>query len=837
MTLDRARSTVVLLAAQALSFGIGEALLLIPANGIFLDAFGAEWLPLTYIGIAVLGSAASLVIARSLRRWTLPTVAVVILATAAAIIASSWLVTVATGSAWPSVVQLLMFPIMIQLGFVIIGGQAGRLLDLQQIKGYFPKIVSGFVVGFMIGGFGGAPLLDLLGAPEHLVAVAAAAFVVFLLLVALTARRRSAELTNVEQPSDDRPRPPLRDVLTGRLVVLVFVYQVLSAVCSQVLDFLAFDRAAARYEDADDLTRFVAVYTGVLNLVDLVFLGLVASWLLRRYGLRLGLAANPAAITVLAAVMVAASLGPGAASLALFTVVATTRVVDIALTDGTTRTSINAVYQVMPVEERMAVQASVEGVGVPVAMGATGVLLLAFEVLGLGTGAIAVFLLVLCAVWSFAAFVVYGDYRRSIADRLRRRGLDLDAVRTGSPEEQTAVRRLLLTDDVRDVRLGLDLSVTANIASADLARLANHADRDVRLLALGQLARRGDAEAAAQAGEAAHRLVESDHVGERRAAALALADIHPADRDGLLRRLLDDADVTVRVAALDAVSSKDVGLVDVVLARLDEADTVDAVQGALSRLGAPALALVVEHVTTAHALSPRLVRLLGSIETTPANAAALLVPLVVHDERSVSVAALSGLARHRATVDPALLDRLYSDDAQLSAWALAASASMGAGDESVIRALDDVVRDVAERVVAVLAVRHGVERLDGARAALASSDPARRALGVEMLQVSLPRGHAVVADAVLRDDVPAAERVRRLHPVATAPVRDRAAWLEDLVLDPDGRWSSPWLRAVALDAELRSDPTTAARHAVAIDGTVAAPANPALTETVVAATR
>jgi hypothetical protein len=837
VTFDRTRSTVLLLAAQALSFGIAEALLLIPANGIFLDAFGARWLPVTYVGIAALGSAASLAIARSLRRWTLPAVAVVILGAAAAIILATWLVIVVTGDAWPSVVQLLMFPIMIQLGFVIIGGQAGRLLDLQQIKGSFPKIVSGFVVGFTLGGFGGAPLLDVLGAPEHLVAVSAVSFVVFLLLVRLAARRRGAELANVERPSDDRPRPPLREVLTGRLVVLVFVYQLLSAMGSQVLDFLAFDRAAARYDDAGDLTRFVSIYTGVLNLADLLFLGLAASWLLRRYGLRLGLVANPAAITVLAAAMVVGSVGPGAASLTLFTVVAATRVVDIALTDGTTRTSINAVYQVMPVEERMAVQASVEGIGVPVAMGATGVLLLGFDALDLGTGAIAAFALVLCGAWSVAAFVVYGDYRRSIADRLRRRGLDLDTVPTGSPEEQTAVRRLLLTDDVRDVRLGLDLSVTANVASADLARLAGHEDRDVRLLALGRLARRGDPDAAALAGEAARRLAASDDVGERRAAALALADIHPTDRDALLRTLLADEDATVRIAALDAVSTEDDELVDVVADRLGDADTIDAVQGALGRLGAPALALAVDRVATGHAGSPRLVRLLATIDTTGAHAARLLVPLVTHRDRTVSLAALTGLARHRAPVDTAVLDLVQADDARLAACALAASASMVAGDECVVRALDDVVRDVAARVIAVLAVRHGVERLEGARAALASPDAARRALGVEMLQVSLPRSEAALAGAVLRDDVPPSERLRRLHTVATAPARDRAGWLADLVLDPDGRWDSPWLRAVALDAEARTDRSTAARHAAVLDGELAGAAGRALAEMMVAVSR
>ena len=373
--------------------------------------------------------------------------------------------------------------------------------------------------------------------------------------------------------------------------MLIFVYQMLSAMGSQVLDFLVFDRAAARYDDAAELTRFVALYTGVLNAVDLVFLAVLAAWLLLRFGLRLGLVANPAAVTALTIAMLIAVLGPGPSSLALFAIVVTARIVDIALSDGMTRGSINAVFQVLPVEERMAVQASVEGIGVPVAIGATGVMLLVMNALDLGTSVVVAFAVVLCALWTVAAIVGYGDYRRALAARLRRRGLDVQSALPVGVEEQTAARRLLLTDDVSDIRLGLDLAVTANLTAADLADLARHGDRDIRLLALGQLARRGDDAAATEAIAIARLLAGSSEVLERRAAALALADVHPPDREAMLRGLLTDGDVTVRVAALGSVGAGDDGVGDVVLAALEEPATVEAAIDAARRLGAVALEL------------------------------------------------------------------------------------------------------------------------------------------------------------------------------------------------------------------------------------------------------
>ena len=43
------RGVIALLTAQALAFGVMLALLVVPANALFLDAYGAKWLPATYI--------------------------------------------------------------------------------------------------------------------------------------------------------------------------------------------------------------------------------------------------------------------------------------------------------------------------------------------------------------------------------------------------------------------------------------------------------------------------------------------------------------------------------------------------------------------------------------------------------------------------------------------------------------------------------------------------------------------------------------------------------------------------------------------------------------------
>ena len=159
------RGVLGLLTAQALAFGVSLALLVIPANSLFLSAYGAKWLPATYIAIAVVGTAASAVIARAARKTRLATVATFSLGALAAFYGVSWVV-LSAGGVWISALLLVLFPIALQLGFVFIGGQAGRLLDVRQLKERFPRIVTGFSLGFLLGGLLGIPLLSLLGRPS-----------------------------------------------------------------------------------------------------------------------------------------------------------------------------------------------------------------------------------------------------------------------------------------------------------------------------------------------------------------------------------------------------------------------------------------------------------------------------------------------------------------------------------------------------------------------------------------------------------------------------------------------------------------------------------------------
>ena len=802
------RGVVGLLTAQALAFGVTLALLIIPANALFLDAYGSEWLPATYIAVAVFGSAGSALIARAARRTRLARVATGSLGALAVLYAASWLILV-TGGVLVSAVLLVLFPIALQVGFVLIGGQAGRLLDVRQMKEHFPRVVSGFAIGFFLGGLLGIPLLALLGSTQHLLVATTVAQCAFLGLL-LTTDRRFPEVRAA--PAGDAPaatRPSLRAVFSSGLVLLLLLYQVLSAMGSQVVDFLLFDRAAAQYS-GDDLTRFLSGYTAALNLVDILFLALVAGPLMRRFGLRLGLFLNPAVVAAVLAVMAVVVAGPGPAMFGLFVLAGVLRIADIAATDGTTRTSINAAYQVVPVGERLAVQALVEGVGVPVAIGVTGVLLLALNLLDLGTGAVIAFGLVLGLIWMVVAVGVYRSYTRALADEMRRRPLVMGSF---GASDDAAVRALLRSDDARDVRLGLDL-LSGDLSSASLVeigRLADHADSEVRVRALVQLAASGETDAATEVGSLVAELARSADPAERRAAATGLA-AHTVGSagPGVLIALLDDSDPRVRAAALDAVSADDAlepEVVRRVVAAVGQPRIAGFATSALQRLGDAAVPLLAAALARDDEAARRASLVRAAATAATKHGVAVIAPALRDLDRAVVLAALDAMdaAGGADVVPPEVLDEVFRDAAAHAARAHAARASLDSDLGSLRRALDDEVELARRLVIAVLALRHG-DRVRAAVRVVDHADGQRRALGIEALDVIISREEAAIAVPLVRRDPPPVRAAGSRRVGATE--RPQQDWTADIAGDPEGVWRSPWLAACARHSIEQAAPAT-----------------------------
>ena len=817
------------LTAQSVLFGVMAALLGIAANAMFLDAYGSGWLPVTYIAIGVGGVAVSGTIARSAQRFDLIRIATAVLGGAAVLIGLAWMISAGGDGAWVSAPLLVLFPILIQLGFVFIGGQAGRILDIAGIKAGFARIMTGFPVGAVLGGMLAGPLVEALGRTEALLLATAIAQAAFAGLVWGTGRRYAALLA-AEAGAAGGPGPgggdatdgehvrrsDLRRLFTRRFVLLILAYQVLSALGSQVSDFLVFDRATALFPSAEELARFFAGYTAAMNLVSIGFMFLLAGPLLRRYGLRLGIAANPLVVTVSAALMIVVLAVAGATSMALLAVVSATRIADIALSDGTTRTSINALYQVLPNRSRLAAQAAVEGMGVPVAIAASGVLILVLNALPAPLATMIVALAVVCAAWTWIALVLYRAYGPALVDALRhRRLLDRDATFEATVADAAIARHLLVSGDTRSARLGLELASTLDSPdlAPELAALAHDPRPDVRMAALAGLASSGDAASRALLAAEARAAAGSAEPASRLRAATVAGVLAAADRE-VLAGLLDDEVAAVRAAALESVRPGDRFAVEPAVRALGDARSAPAAMGAIGRLGDLAVPPLAAALASTDPAGGRLAARLVRAVTTPGEPRdEVLRRHVRHRDRELGRLVMERLAgpgpAPEAAGDP--LDAALRDDAQHAARTLGAVVALAAAsggadgadgaDGPLLRALDDHLALLRDRIVAGRTARLGRDRIVPVLGALVAGG-SNAALAVEALEVAVGTAEAGLLGALLDRRLTPSERLERLAaaPGVTTARRDAEAWLRDIVEDADDAWRSSWLRACAIHA-------------------------------------
>ena len=226
---------------------------------------------------------------------------------------------------------------------------------------------------------------------------------------------------------------------------------------------------------------------------------------------------------------------------------------DLVLSDGTSRTSLGAAYQAVPTRVRLASQATVEGLAVPVAIGISGLVLIILRST-VGTDGLGLLILttIVLAAWTVVALHVFRDYRVNLLSNLRHRTLDPAELTIEGATTLAAITRLLDSDDERDVRLGLDALDNADHPDlvASLQGLAMDERAGVRTDVLDRLVRIGSPIAATVARTG----LDHDNPVVRAASVRTLAAAgDPSDLPAVVG-CLSDSDPDVAVAVVLAMS-------------------------------------------------------------------------------------------------------------------------------------------------------------------------------------------------------------------------------------------------------------------------------------------
>ncbi len=412
---------------------------------------------------------------------------------------------------------------------------------------------------------------------------------------------------------------------------------------------------------------------------DIVFLLAVAGVLLHRFGLRYGLTANAIGVLALVAAVIVTTAFLGSGATTVFILIVAARVTDLTLSDGTSRTSLSAAYQAVPTRMRSVAQATVEGLAVPVAIGASGVVLLVVQAVGGTEGLmLPVLIAIVVSAWVVVAILLYREYRVNLLANLRGRTLDPADLTVGEESTLIAIDRLVESDDERDIRLGLDILATAE-----------HPELPVRL----------------------QRLVADERESVRTDALERLAQVSPPAAAEAARDGLDDPSSAMRAVSIRVLGAEgDPSDLPRIAAHSNDtaAEVKVAVAFALNRAGDDAtreqVATEIARLARSTAASDRTIaaRMLGEVEPGGRADRPVLRALLADPDADVVNAALDALRRPE---DAALIAEVvdHLDDRRTAGATVDALAR--AGDAALV-AVDEGLRDGARgRQVQELLVR------------------------------------------------------------------------------------------------------------------------------------
>ena len=367
------------------------------AVALFLDKYGAKWLPVIYIASAAM--CAALGVLYSWLQSILPMRTV--------------LVAIALLAAFPLLLLRLTLGISYLDGFIALATvfllrlwtdavevlndlnsqvAANQLFNIREIKRTYPLISSGLLVADVIAGFSLPLILLIVGKIENVIVLASISmFVGAGTLYYLSQRYSQAfpDAPNSGQWDENEPEFSLRRT-TGPLrtyIIPLFAFFIMGEVMYLLVEFQYLTQLEEQLPDSSEIAGFLGIFSGTIGLFELISQWFISSRAIEKLGVFVAAMLLPASLTILGLLTLtgAFDLMIGLVKqvipvpeliTGLFVGLLLLRFID-ELFRYTLIAGIEPVlFQPLPESIRNAVQTTVQGIAEPVTAGVTGVSLL-----------------------------------------------------------------------------------------------------------------------------------------------------------------------------------------------------------------------------------------------------------------------------------------------------------------------------------------------------------------------------------------------------------------------------------------------------------------------------
>ncbi len=365
---------------------------------------------------------------------------------------------------------------------------AGLLFDVRQGKRLFGLIASGFVLANVLGGVLAAAVVRKVGTLNLLI-LSAAGMALALLLLPVIFKRSAGRLEAPGSSEPEAEKASIRGLVRDRFLRILFAASVLSFVAFYFIDFIFYDRVAARFTDDLSIARFFGLFYAVLGLLNLAANALVSGRLLERFGVGFGLLTLPAVLSLGVLLGLSTLFLPGGAMI-LFWILAATKLGHELTEQSMEVPAFQILYQALPVGKRLKAQAVRESIIGPAATGLVGLLLLGLTAwLSLSVTSLLAIVGVLLIPWFVVGVALRKTYMRALTGLLSRRRLKGAALSLADASSVAVLKKGLGSGDPFEVLASLNM--LEDIEHKDLPKfltaLLGHPDPDVRRDVLGRI--------------------------------------------------------------------------------------------------------------------------------------------------------------------------------------------------------------------------------------------------------------------------------------------------------------------------------------------------------------
>lgn len=428
----------------------------VSSAALFLGEYGAASLPWIYIFSAGVGLGLSVVYSWLQRwvplRWVIVLIALLM---AVPILFFRWGLEVPGIAAATVFIMRLWIEAIYNLNDLNLSVTANQIFNIREIKRAFPLISSGNLVADVLSGFSVSLLLTLVGLRNvmvlSLVVMVFGAGVLYYLSRTYAHAFPDSPKRQAEDVESHQSKQNVQGALR-KYVVLLFSFFVLAQMLLFSIEFQFFVQLEQNL-DVTTIAAFLGLFSGMLGLIELFTQWFTSSRLIEREGVFAVALILPSVILVMGLITLAISLPIFEIASAMFFGLVILKFFDEWLRYTLVATTRPVLFQPIPDQVRSAVQSWVGGIAEPLAMGGTGVTILAILALmrrlGLDSALLEaqIFLagtVVAALVW----FGVMGLLRSSYLDLLVRgaeRGM-----RSYSEADRRAMRKNLIEDLDKD---------------------------------------------------------------------------------------------------------------------------------------------------------------------------------------------------------------------------------------------------------------------------------------------------------------------------------------------------------------------------------------------------